>query len=179
MKKLSLLFIIISLTLSAYAAMRLTDWQIVDEIYSITFKTKGAKGSFKGLKGTIHFEEANLVQSSFNVAVEVNTINTGIGLKNKHALAEDFFDAAHYPHIHFSSSTISKSDSGFVVSGPLTIKGITKEITFPFSFERAAHNGVFKGTFEINRNEYNLNKKGIGEIVKIDLHVPVKNDTIQ
>lgn len=159
--------------------MLLTNWQIADEACSITFKTKGVKGNFKGLKGTIHFEETELVQSRFDVTVEVNTIQTSIGLKNKHALAEDFFDAAHYPLIHFSSSTISKSDSGFVVSGPLTIKDITKEITFPFSFERAGHNGVFKGTFEINREEYNLNKKGIGEIVKIDLHVPVKNDTIQ
>jgi polyisoprenoid-binding protein YceI len=179
MKKLSILLIITSLTLSAYAAMLLTNWQIADEAYAITFKTKGVKGSFKGLKGTIHFAEDNPAQSGFDVTVDVNTIDTGIGLKNKHALADDFFDAKHYPLIHFSSSDIIKSDSGFVVTGPLTIKDVTKDISFPFSFERAGHTGVFKGAFEINRKDYNLNKKGIGEIIKIDLNVPVKNDTIQ
>ena len=102
MKKLSILLIITSLTLSAYAAMLLTNWQITDEAYAITFKTKGVKGSFKGLKGTIHFAEDNPAQSGFDVTVDVNTIDTGIGLKNKHALADDFFDAEHYPLIHFS-----------------------------------------------------------------------------
>lgn len=179
MKKLSSLLIILLMTLSVYAALFIINWQITDETYSITFKTKGVKGNFNGLRGTIIFAEMEPSHSKFDVTVDVRTINTGIGLKNKHALAGDFFDAEHYHLIRFSSTAVIKSDSGFIVSGPLTIRDMTKEITFPFSFERSGSQGVFKGSFEINRKDFALDKKGIGEIIEIALNIPVRNDTIQ
>jgi len=179
MKIRSILFSCLLLLCISVTPSLVPDWQIEDGAYSVTFKTKGAKGNFSGLKGTIHFDTTKLAESKFDVTVEVKTIDTGIGIKNKHALAEDFFDAEHYPEIHFTSSNITKSDTAFTVTGFLTIKDISKAISFPFMFEQTSRDGVFKGVFEINRKDFNLAKKGVGELVKVELNVPVKHDMIR
>ena len=178
MKKQLILFFGILLLCISFTSIVLPDWKIENDANSITFKTKGAKGNFRGLKGTIHFDTTKLAVSKFDVTVDVKTIDMGIGMKNKHALAEDFFDAEHYPEIHFTSSNVTKSDAAFIVTGFLTIKNISKEISFPFIFDQNSRYGVFKGAFEINRIDFNLAKKGVGELVEIELNVPVRQDTI-
>jgi len=103
----------------------------------------------------------------------VNTISTGIGLKNRHAMAADFLDAEKYPTIRFASNTVTPTEKGFVANGNLTIKDVTREIAIPFTFDGAGDEGVFRGQFELNRSDYNLEKKRIGEVIAIELVVPV------
>ena len=169
-----LLLITVTLTASAFTAITVINWQIKDDTYSVKFDTKGASGIFKGLKGTIDFDETDLQHSNFNVAIDVNTINTGNGMKNRHAKGEGFFDAEKYPTIQFQSLKIEKTATAFLTTGNLRIKNITKKITFPFTFENKNSEGVFRGNFEVNRNDFNLNRKGVGDNIKIELVVPVK-----
>jgi polyisoprenoid-binding protein YceI len=66
--------------------------------------------------------------------------------------------------------------TGFRADGELTLKGVTKPIQILFSFQTDGGNGgVFKGKFNINREDYNIGKHGgsIGDTVTIDLEVPV------
>src|SRR5690606_28340669 len=100
---------ILVLSLSAFTAVYLLPWQVKENDYSIKFSTKGASGTLTGLKGTIDFDLANLANSRFDVTVDVNTIDTGLGLKDKHAKAENFLDVENYPTIRFASSTITPS----------------------------------------------------------------------
>jgi polyisoprenoid-binding protein YceI len=95
-------------------------------------------------------------------------------LKNKHALAEGFFNGEKYPTIKFQSIKIEKTASAYQVVGNLTIKETTKNISIPFAFENKGNEGNFKGNFTINRTEYNLKKWGVGEVIKIELVIPVK-----
>ena len=129
-----LLLIVITLTASAFTAITVINWQIKDDTYSVKFDTKGASGIFKGLKGTIDFAETDLQRSNFNVTIDVNTINTGNGMKNIHAKGEGFFNAEKYPTIQFQSLKIEKTATGFLTTGNLRIKDITKKITFQFTF---------------------------------------------
>lgn len=165
--------LVFTLLLSAFTVVYLSDWQVKEDDYAVKFKTKGASGTFKGLKGTINFDKANPEKSHFDVTVDVNTIGTGIGLKNRHAKNEDFFNAEKYPTIRFTSAKIVPSGNGFLASGTLTIKDVSKEVTIPFTFEDAGNEGVFRGGFELNRKDYNLEKNRVGEVVKVELVVPV------
>jgi len=165
--------LILALSLSAFTAAYLTAWQVKEADYDIKFSTKGASGTLTGLKGTINFDTADLANSRFDVTVDVNTINTGLGLKNKHAKAENFLDAEKYPTIRFASSTITPSSDGFVATGMLTIKDVSREVTIPFTFDDKGDEGVFRGAFELNRKDYNLEKNRIGEIIQVELVVPV------
>ncbi|SEK19538.1 Polyisoprenoid-binding protein YceI [Parapedobacter koreensis] len=127
----------------------------------------------KGLKGTIDFDRTDLQNSRFDVTVDVNTISTGLGLKNRHAKAEDFLDAEQYPTIRFASSKITPSNDGFIAQGTLTIKNVSKEMTIPFTFDDTGSEGVFRGNFKLNRKDYNLEKNRIGEVIDVELVVPV------
>jgi polyisoprenoid-binding protein YceI len=175
MKKLSLLSALVVVFLcSAFTVFIVSDWQIKDKEYSIKFDTKMVSGTLTGLKGSIKFDENNLPASGFDVSVDVNTINTGNGMRNKHARAEGFFNAEKFPKIMFKSSSIEKTATGYQVSGALTIKGTTKNVSIPFAFDNKGAEGNFRGNFTINRTDYNLNKMMVGKIVLIELVIPVK-----
>lgn len=150
------------------------NWQIA-EGYSIEFSSDDAAGVFKGFKGNIAFDEQNPAASRFAVTIDAASINTGNGLQNKHAKSDEWFDVAKYPQISFQSKSIAKAGNGYQVTGDLNLHGVTKTISFPFTFQKTAAGGVFTGSFTINRNDYKLGKPGgdVGETIKITLSVPV------
>jgi len=160
---------------SAFTTFRAIDYKIADG-YSVKFVGDHAKadpsGEFKGLTGKISFDPANLAASSFNASIEVATINTGNGMKNTHAKSEMWFDATKYPTISFVSTSIAKADAGYVANGKLTMHGVTKDVSIPFTFE----NNVFAATFDINRLDYNVNvaepEHGAAKF-KVSISVPV------
>jgi polyisoprenoid-binding protein YceI len=171
-------FLMYSATLLASAAvLAFTDakvWKIKDT-YNIAFSNTSVSGIFKKFSGTIDFDEANLTSSKFNVSIEVASINTGNGLQNKHAKEAEWFDAAKYPYIKYTSSKIEKSGTSYKVSGQLEIKGIKKDVSFPFTFKKAGNSGTFNGEFSINRSDFNIGQKGgeVAEAIKINISIPV------
>src|ERR1700683_2984364 len=114
------------IALSAFTVIESLDWKISDN-YSIKFTGNNATGIFRGLKGAVIFDTADLASSKFDVTVEVATINTGSGMKNTHAKSERWFDAAKYPTIAFKSSSLSRIASGYTAKGSLTMHGLTKD----------------------------------------------------
>jgi polyisoprenoid-binding protein YceI len=157
--------------LSAFTFFQSLDWKIGDS-YSVKFDGGDPSGEFRGLKGTIKFDPDNLSASNFDCSIDVESINTGNGMKNTHAKSDKWLDAAKYPVIRFSSKSIKKTATGFEAVGTLDFHGVQKEITLPFTFV----NNVFAGGFELNRMDYNVNKEEPnhgGKTFKITLNVPV------
>src|SRR5689334_7577370 len=107
MRKHLLLFAFASALLISFTVL---DLKPVDTDGSVTFTTKNfgvnTKGEFKGLKGTIRWDSANLANSSFNVSVDVNTINTGIDMRDNDLKKETYFNAEKYPTINFVSTVV-------------------------------------------------------------------------
>ncbi len=103
---------------SAFTVIKSQDWKIGEE-YSIKFTSEDPSGIFRGLKGSVIFDENDLANSKMDVTVDVSTINTGNGMKNTHAKSEKWFDVAKYPIISFTSSEISKTTGGFQAKGIL------------------------------------------------------------
>jgi polyisoprenoid-binding protein YceI len=150
------------------------DWAIAPG-YSVKWSTTGEEaGIFKGLKGTIHFDEANLATASFKVSIDVATINTGNGLMNTHAKSAEWLDASKYPQITFTSTKVNKVGAGYVAIGTLTMHGVTKPQALPFTFQHTATGGLFHATTTVNRLDYGVGKAGdLDEKISIDLTVPV------
>ncbi len=157
--------------ISAFTFFQSIDWKIGSG-YSVKFDGGDPSGEFSGLKGTIQFDANNLAASKFDCTIDVETINTGNGMKNTHAKSDKWLDAAKYPVIRFTSKVINKTASGYEAAGTLNFHGIQKEITLPFTFV----NNVFTGGFDLNRMDYNINKeepKHGGSDFKIMISVPV------
>jgi polyisoprenoid-binding protein YceI len=166
---------VIILAASAFTFVKSQDWKFTDD-YAIKFSSADPSGEFKGLKGSVSFDDANLAASKFDVSVDVATINTGNGMKNTHAKSDKWFDADKYPTISFTSTAISKTATGFEAKGNLQIHGVTKEFTIPFTFQKTATGGIFTSSFDINRLDFNINtaepNHGASQ-VKVDLNIPV------
>jgi polyisoprenoid-binding protein YceI len=160
---------------SAFTFIKSQDWKFTDD-YTIKFTSNDPSGEFKGLKGTVSFDDANLAASKFDVSVDVATINTGNGMKNTHAKSEKWFDAEKFPTISFTSTAITKTASGYEAKGNLQIHGVTKEFTIPFTFQQTDKGGIFTSSFDINRLDFNINtaepNHGASQ-VKVDLSIPV------
>ncbi|MCD8538343.1 MAG: YceI family protein [Leadbetterella sp.] len=167
MKKTILLFLAGVLTLSAATFASL--WKPAD--YTIKFSTSKASGTIGGLEGVIDFEDP--ATSRFDVTVDLSTLDMGLGLKTKHAKQENFFDAEKYPTIRFRSSEITRQGAQYLTKGELTIKGISRPVSIPFTFTKTGSEGLFNGSFEVNRKDFNLERKGVGEVVKVELNIPV------
>ncbi len=134
----------------------------VDENSTVKFTIKNfgltVNGSFKGLKGRVTFNPADLSTALMSTSVEATTINTGNGTRDAHLRKEEYFDVIKYPRISFISTKIVSSASGgmYLMEGNITIKGITKKIAFPF---KAVSNGdgyLLEGTFKIDRRDFGV-----------------------
>ena len=150
-----------SLILSMWClnTMAQTNWTVTNS--EITFKIKNAgfkvDGSFKGFSAQILFDPTKLSESSILASVETKTINTGIGMRDKHIKKEEYFNAEKYPKITMKSvKFIDKGKNNYIGSFQLTIKSITKTIDIPFTFVENVSIGTFNGSFEINRQEYTV-----------------------
>ncbi len=88
------------------------------------------KGTLSGVSSTIKFDVSNLAKGSIFGTVNVSTLSTGNSMRDKHLKSKDYFDAATYPTMKFSSTSIAQSGDKFTVKGNLKIKSTEKEVTF-------------------------------------------------
>ena len=137
---------------SAFTFIRSQDWKIADTAV-VKFDGGDPSGEFSGMKGTLRFDDKDLASSSFDVTIDVASINTGNGMKNTHAKSDKWFDAVKYPVIKFTSSSITKTANGYEAIGTLNMHGVQKEITIPFTFSGPE----FTGEINVNRLDYNIN----------------------
>ena len=174
--KLSFIACIFFVTLSAHGQA-----YIPNADAKVNFKIKNfgstVDGSFTGLTGTLEFNENDFAGTKFKVSLDAKSIDTGIGMRDNHLRKSDYFDVSRFPVIEFSSTKVVKGNaSEGIVTGKLTIKNITKEITFPFTFAISNGNPRFKGEFKLNRRDYAVGGSSISlaDELMVILDVPFK-----
>ena len=134
----------------------------VDAGSSVTFKVKNfgfnVDGSFKGIKGIIRFDPIDLPAANFNISIEAASVNTDNSMRDDHLRNENYFDVKIHPLIQFVSTSVTGSgkNGAYTVSGKLTIKGVSRDISFPFNTVSSAGRILFKGNFRINRRDFGV-----------------------
>ena len=114
-------------------------------------------GSFTGgLQGVITFDPQNVAASSLDVSIDAATINTDNTLRDSHLREEGYFDVKNYPRIRLVSTKVTSKNGGYLFTGQLTMKGKSKEISFPFTAAGGTEGYVFKGSFVINRKDFGI-----------------------
>jgi polyisoprenoid-binding protein YceI len=100
--------------------------------FSVGFALGRVKGRFPQTHGTILYDPEHPERSSVSIAIETKTIDTGWPHRDDHLQTDDFFDVAKYPTITFQSFALEQVGESWVARGPLTMHGVTKEISLPF-----------------------------------------------
>ncbi len=137
-------------------------------------------GDFKGLKGTIFFNPSFPSSATFSVNISSATINTDNETRDKDLREELYFHVEKFPEISLVSTKIdktNKTDDGFYFfTGNLTIKGVTKPVSFPFKAEKVLNNYLFTGEFSINRLDFGVGEKStvLSQKVIVNLKVLAK-----
>lgn len=170
-KRIFALTAVLSLVLFSLALG--ADKYVLDTAHSsATFSVKHmviskTKGSFGDWEATFMIDEEDLTQSSVELTIKTASIDTDNEKRNGHLKSAEFFDVETYPEITFKSTKIEKTDDGFLITGNLTIKDVTKEVSFPLELNGFIDDPMGNRRFgaeaglTINRQDFNLkwNKK--------------------
>ena len=156
-------------TASAPALTELTGTWTLDPAHTrIGFVARHAmvtkvRGSFDEFAGTAVLDGGNPGNSRVEVTIEAASIDTRNAQRDEHLRSNDFLAMQEYPKITFASTGVRQAgETTFEVTGDLTIKGVTNEITIPFEFEGAAKDPFgnqrvgFEGSVTINRRDYGV-----------------------
>ena len=122
-------------------------------------------GLFGDYQGDIAFSAGDLANSKFDFTIKVTSIDTRNEARDKHLRSADFFDADKFAEIVFKTKRVAKKIEGvYDVTGDLTMKGVTKEITIPVTVLGPVFNPMAKvdgigveTNFSLNRQEYGVN----------------------
>ncbi|MGO2659424.1 YceI family protein [Mycetocola reblochoni] len=142
-------------------------WKL-DPVHStVTFSIRHlmvskVRGSFTEFDATIVTGE-EITDSSVTASVTVASVNTGEPNRDGHLRTGDFFDAETYPTIDFHSTAVRSEKNDVLVDGDLTLRGVTKPVTFTVEvggFAKDFEGNVKAGataTTTIKRGDFGLN----------------------
>ncbi|MBL9030628.1 MAG: YceI family protein [Phycisphaerae bacterium] len=157
------------------------DTYTIDPVHStVLFRCKHLNtsysyGRFDEVSGTIDFDDANPASSSLTVTVSTKSVSTANAKRDGHLRSADFFSASEFPTATFKSKSFAKADgNNFDVTGDLTIKGVTRPVSFKLE-KTGAGKGPggpiigFEGTVAIQRADFGINymPDGLGAEVRL------------
>lgn len=149
------------------------------------------RGQFRSYTGEIALDTTDFSKSTFRGEIDVASIDTGVGQRDDHLRTNDFFDAPNHPKISFTSTKIEpKGDGEFVVTGDLTIRGVTKSVPLDVEFHGVSKSPYgktvagFSARGTINRKDFGVNFNAIletggvavAEKVKLELDLELTQD---
>jgi len=136
-------------------------------------------GDFTGLSGTIKFDPNNLSAADFDVSVDAGTIDTDIESRDRDMKKTEYFDVKNYPKISFKSTKVTATNkAGYLyMFGNITIKGVTKEVKFPFKATAKDGGYLFEGNFKLNRRDFGVggSSMSLSDEVTVTLSVLANN----
>ena len=129
------------------------------------------RGGFSDISGTLILDPANHEASSVQVEIGVASVHTGNADRDNHLRTGDFFDAAQYPKITFTSTKVEKTgDEEGNITGNLTIHGVTKSVTLAADGGTTEVNDLygnlrlgFSARTKIKRSDYGLTYNSVLE----------------
>lgn len=142
-------------------------------------------GRFKDFSGIINFDEKDLAASSVDVTIQTASINTENERRDADLRGPNFFLADSFPTITFKSTKVVPGpNNSALVSGDLTMRGVTKPVTLEANFlgsmpAMGRKIAGFDAKTTINRKDFNINWNRVldqggtmlGDDVAIELQV--------
>lgn len=141
-------------------------------------------GRFGNVTGTIHFDQADISNSSVNVRIDVSGINTGESARDAVLKSAGFFNIEKYPTATFVSTKVEKTTNGLAVTGNLTLRGITKAVVLTVDgpngpvtgMDQKLHAG-FTAMTSIDRRDFSIGTSFpsgvVGDQIKLSIDLEI------
>jgi polyisoprenoid-binding protein YceI len=120
-------------------------------------------GQFKDVTGTLVSSKDDFSDAKITIVIASKSITTENDKRDEHLRSADFFDVEKFPESTFKSTSIKKTgDNTFVITGELTMHGVTKSVDLIAAFKGKIKSpwgqtvAAFKGSTTIDRNDWGL-----------------------
>jgi polyisoprenoid-binding protein YceI len=150
-------------------------------LFRITHLGVGAfHGRFNEVKGSVTWADDNLDASSVSVEIPIGSLDSNSEKRDQHLKSPDFFSAKQFPVMTFKSSAIKKQGQGYAITGTLTLRGVSKEITIQATKigegdrgPRFGYRAGFETVFTVKRSDYGMpwgvKNKALGDEVRVTI----------
>ena len=184
---LSILTLLLALPVVAAAA----DTYNVDTAHStVGFSVRHiftrVPGEFNDFAGTIVYDPENPAASKVEFTVQAASLDTRNERRDGHLKSADFFDVEKHPTLTFKSKKVSGSGDALQLTGDLTIRGVTKEVTVPVEvLGTMGAKAGFATEFKIDRTDFgvawNRAAEGGGSILgdEVTIRIDVEADKVE
>lgn len=122
------------------------------------------RGAFNEVTGTGYLDAADPSKSHLELTIQAASIDTRNADRDAHLRGNDFFEMEKYPEIRFVSTAAERADdTTYRVTGDLTIKDVTKPVTFDLEFTGAVVDPFgnqrigLEGSVTVNRKDWGVN----------------------
>ena len=121
-------------------------------------------GYFRDFTGAVNFDSKDIAKSTVEFTAKVTSVDTGVAARDNHLRTADFFEVEKYPDLTFKSTKVEKKGDGWMLTGDLTLKGVTKSVTFPVEIsgwlpadDRSGGKMGITAETSINRRDFGVN----------------------
>jgi len=167
-----------STAFAAFTALKLdrTHSKVSFTAATVIFDVDGEFGEFDvQIDGDPSKPETVKVEANIDVA----SLDTQNGKRDDHLKSPDFFDAAKYPKIRFTSIGVKAKGSQLTVKGNLTMHGKTKLVSIPFKVAKGKNGAgvdttTYKGKLTVNRNDFGIGTDSIAAKISLEDEVDLK-----
>ena len=148
------------------------------------------QGNFGDFSGNIEVDKKGKL-ASLSGDVSISSVDTNDAKRDAHLQQDDFFAAASFPKMTFTSTKIKGShEKGYTVTGDLTIRDVTKSVTLDLTpFKGPITDGwgntrvATVATTEINRQEFGVTWSASldsgGLVVSDEVAIEIKMEFVQ
>ena len=113
------------------------------------------ESKFKKFSAAIDYDAAKPELAKAGVEIDTASLDLGDADMNKEVAKKEWFNSAQFPKATFVSSSIKPAGAGkLTVSGKLSIKGKSTDVSFPLTVKNEAGKQVFEGALPIKRLAY-------------------------
>ncbi|MCH8545382.1 MAG: YceI family protein [Cryomorphaceae bacterium] len=152
-----------------------------DEAY-VRFEIRNAgvnvQGKFTEYDTNININPKDLSNATFRGVISVESIDTGIKKRDKDLKKKNYFDIEKHPNISFELTSIKANGegAGYVISGDLTIKDVTKSVSFTAIKVRVSDDLYIKGELTLNRRDFNVGGSSLmlSDELKASFRLPIR-----
>jgi polyisoprenoid-binding protein YceI len=132
-------------------------------------------GGFHRFAGTIPVENGRIVTPA-EIRIDMDSTWSDNDRLTAHLKNDDFFDVPNHPISTFVVTSVEAAGSEQAVTGNLTLRGVTKSISFPSTVRVSDDAVTVQAEFAINRKDFNVNYAGRADdlirdnvVIKLDL----------
>ena len=136
-------------------------WQVDPAKSALTFSVvvngQTVQGKYDGFGANIKFDPANLAQSSAKITIDASAYKTGDRTRDVMLMKPAWFNVLDFPQVIFQTTEFTaKGGKAYVAKAKLTLKGISKDITLPFTLNIKGNTAIMKGETTLKRLAFNI-----------------------